>query len=127
MVELDQEYGVTIRHLPGVENTGADGLSRHEILEDVPSNIKKLICEVSALDRSTNEAYPVSIRAIQEAQESGDDLRRAIASDKKEDIFGSTDFNGIKRATYRGRIWVPPSYQARVVQWYHENFATCGP
>ena len=32
MVELDQEYGVTIRHLPGVENTGADGLSRHEIL-----------------------------------------------------------------------------------------------
>ena len=83
MVEFDQEYGVTIKHLPGVDNTGADGLSRHEILDNVPSNMNKLICEVNALDRSTNEVYPVSIQAIQEAQESGDDLRNAIASDKK--------------------------------------------
>ena len=27
-ITMDQEYGVTFEHLPGVDNTGADGLSR---------------------------------------------------------------------------------------------------
>ena len=62
-------------------NTGADELSRHEILEEIPRGALKQLCKVSALDRDADEAYPVSIQAIQEAQEKRDDLPKAIAPD----------------------------------------------
>ena len=69
-------------------------------MEEIPRGALKQLCEVSALDREANDAYPVSIQVIQEAQEKGDDLRKAIASDKKSVVFGSQDFNGIKVGTF---------------------------
>ena len=58
-------------------------LSRHEILDEIPRGALKQLCKVSALNRDADDTYPVSIQAIQEVQEKGDDLRKAIASDKK--------------------------------------------
>ena len=64
MVELDSEYGVKFEHLARVLNTKADGLSRHENLDEIPRVALKQLCEASALDRDANEAYPVPIQAI---------------------------------------------------------------
>ena len=83
IVELDSEYVVTFEHLAGVLNTGAGGLSRHKILDEMPRGTLKQLCEVSALDRDADDAYPVSIQAIQEAQEKRNNLRKAMASDKR--------------------------------------------
>ena len=83
MIELDREYGATFEHLAGVLNTRADGLSRHKILDEVPDSAYKQLAKVSALDRDADDSYPVSIQQIQDTQEKGDDLRKAIASDKK--------------------------------------------
>ena len=68
MAELDSKYGFTFQHLAGALNTGADGLSRHEVLDEMPRGALKQLCEVSALDRNADNTYPVSIQAIQEAQ-----------------------------------------------------------
>ena len=53
MVELDSKYGVKFEHLAGVLNTRANGLSRHEILDEMPRSALKQLCKVSALDRET--------------------------------------------------------------------------
>ena len=52
MVELDSEYGVTFEHLVGVLSTGADGLSRYEIWNEMPRGALKKLCEVSASTES---------------------------------------------------------------------------
>ena len=49
----------------------------------MPRGALKRLCEVSALYRDADNTYPVLIHEIQEAQEKGNDLRKAIASDKK--------------------------------------------
>ena len=83
MAELDSEYGVKFKHLAGLLNTRADGLSRYKILEETPDGALKQLYKVSALNRDADDAYPVSIQGIQEAQKKGDKLRKAIASDKR--------------------------------------------
>ena len=62
---MDQECDTTFEYLPGKLNTGADGLSHHEILEETPKDILQEVCEVSALDGDINETYPVSMNMIQ--------------------------------------------------------------
>ena len=84
MVELDNEYGVKFEHLSEVLNTGANELSRHEVLDEIPGGTLKQLCEVlSFFSRDANDAYPVSVQTIQKAQEKGGELRNAITSDKK--------------------------------------------
>ena len=83
MVELDSKYDFKFEHLAGVFNISVNGLSRHEILEEIPDGTLKQLYKVSALNRDADDAYPVSIQGIQEAQKKGDKLRKAIASDKR--------------------------------------------
>ena len=87
MVKLDGKYGVTFKHLAGVLNTGASGLSRNKILDEIPDSAYKQLAEASTLDRDADNSYPVSIQQIQDVQEKGDDLRKAIVSDKKGCFF----------------------------------------
>ena len=44
--ELDNETGVKFEHLSGVLNTGTEGLSRHEILDEIPGGTLEQLCEV---------------------------------------------------------------------------------
>ena len=83
MEEFDSKYCVKFEHLVGVLNTGANGLSRHKILKEIPRGSLKQLCKFSALNRDADEAYPVLLQAIQETQEKGDGLFKAIASDKR--------------------------------------------
>ena len=125
MAELDSEYGVKFKHLAGLLNTRADGLSRYKILEETPDGALKQLYKVSALDRDADDAYPVSVHAIQEAQGKSDKLRKEITSEKGI-IFGSKDFNGIKVVTYKDKIWIPLDLQSRVVNWYQNNLDHTG-
>ena len=69
MIELDSKYGVKFKNLAGVLTIGADRLSRHEILKEIPSGALKQLCKVSVFYRDADDAYPILIQAIQEAEE----------------------------------------------------------
>ena len=69
LIELDQEFHVKRKHIAGVDNTGADGLSRHKIITEVPKDVKMKLYKCNSLDRGTNEMFPVDMRFIKKCQE----------------------------------------------------------
>ena len=107
-----------------VDNTGADGLSNHEITEQVPEDVKMELYECNSLDRETNEMFPVDMKYIQKYQEEDPQLRSLIASGKYD--FHSMEFDGVKVTTFNERVWVPHALQQRVVKWYHEMLQHAG-
>ena len=89
-------------HLAGVDNTGADGLSHHEIMAEGPKDVKMELYECNSLDRDSNEMFPVDMRYIQKHQEEDPQLRSLIASEKY--AFDSIEFDGVKVATFNKRV-----------------------
>ena len=82
LIQLDQEFHVKWKHIAGIDNTGADGLSRHETIAEVPKDVKMKLYECNSLDRETNEVFPVDMKYIQKHQEEDPKLRSLIASGK---------------------------------------------
>ena len=61
---LDVEFAPTFHHISGIDNTGADGLSRLPMTEETPIRAVQTIFAISTLDRDDNAEFPLNMRQI---------------------------------------------------------------
>ena len=72
LIELDQVYGAKWEHVRGVDNPGADGLSRLEHFDEVPSNFVQEVYAVDHLNRDLNHNFPIGLSLIKSEQDKWD-------------------------------------------------------
>ena len=77
-VTLDQDYGATFEHLAGELNAGADGLSRLEMLDKVPTAIVHDIYAIDELDRDANEDFPLAMTLLKSEQDQDEKLQELL-------------------------------------------------
>ena len=120
-ITLDQDYGAKFEHFAGELNTGADGLSRLQMTDDIPPTSLQEIYAINELDRNNNIDFPLTMRIIKEEQEKDSRLTKKLGDKKLKPHFGTLSFGDFQVHTYNGKIWVPPNLQPRIIEWYHEN------
>jgi hypothetical protein len=123
---LDEEFAPTFVHIKGTDNTGADGLSRLLMADEVPTTAKEHLFAISNLDPSVNEDFPLDMKHISFAQAADEILQRRIKSGKFDDKLGKREIDGNIVTTFNGKVWVPKSLQQRIVAWYHDNLQHAG-
>ena len=109
---LDSEFGATFVHIAGEKNTGADGLSRLPMFDDVPADTAEHhLFAINNLDRNTNEDFPLDMMQIRIAQAADKVLQQRIKSDRYRDKISTINIDGHDVTTFNGRVWVPTSLQ----------------
>jgi hypothetical protein len=113
IIKMDQVYGAKFEHLSGELNTGADGLSRLEMRDDVPSELLDEIYAIDELNCDVNPDFP--------AQATNPKLQEMLSKERHKNNFGSLSFGSTKVHTFDGKIWVLETLQSRIIDWYHTN------
>ncbi len=122
---LDAEYQPKFIHVKGTDNTGADGLSRLLMDDEVPPARMQSLMAIDNLDRS-NDEFPVDMQHIVQEQQKDAKLQKIIRSQKHENVISSNCVDGVHVITFHGKVWVPESVQARLVEWYHNVLQHAG-
>ncbi len=112
IVTLDQTYQAKFEHITGTANTGADGLSRLQMFDAIPDTLLQEVYAINELDRDTNLDFPLDMHKIREEQK----LDRKLTT-----TFGTTEVYTVK-----GKVWVPPTLQPRIIEWYYDNLCHPG-
>jgi hypothetical protein len=108
---LNQDYGAKFEHLAGELNTGADGLSRLQMSDDVPTNLVSEIYAIDDLNSNTNFDFPLAMSLMKEEQEKDEKVQGALQKYATNDRFD----------TIEGKIIVPATLQKQIIDWYHSN------
>ena len=94
-----------IEHLAGELNTGADGLSRLQMSDDVPLNLISEIYAIDELDREANTDFPLDMTMIREKQDQDQKLQQLIQ--RKDKSLSLMNLGGAEVYTIKGKVWVP--------------------
>ena len=117
---LLEEFGPTIQHVKGEKNVVADALSRLDMTTKQYDNISDLP-EPSQLSYVTQgdieeEAFPMLPKQIRRHQQADEQLINLFNT---KDEYKSTEVEGVKLITYKGRIYIPETLKHDVMKWYH--------
>lgn len=118
---LDQEYGAKLEHYAGELNTGADGLSRLEMSDEVPQSTLIEVYAINELDPDTNVDFPLAMTIIKAEQDKDEKIQSMLTQEKYNRHFATLTFGQTTVHTLDGKILVPTSLQSRVIDWYHTN------
>ncbi len=124
MILLYEEFGVTIEHIKGKDNTGKDGLSRLPFSEAASET--DAVFAIQDMDRDENHMFPLNIRQILKEQLTDKKLLEKLKDEKKRDNFGKQQYDNIEVTTYKGKVWVQESLQTGLIDWFHENLGHAG-
>ncbi len=124
MILLNEDFGVTIEHIKGKDNTGGDGLSRLPFSEAASETDTAFA--IQDMDRDENHMFPLNMRQILKEQLTDEKLQEKLKDKKKQDDFGKQQYDNIEVTTYKGKVWVPESLQTRLIDWFHENLGHAG-
>jgi hypothetical protein len=124
MILLNEEFGVTIEHIKGKDNTSGDGLSRLAFLDTALET--DAIFTIQDMDRDKNHMFPLNMHQILKEQVTDEKLQEKIKDKKKRDDFGKQKYDNIEVTTYKGKVWVPKSLQTRLIDWFHDNLDHAG-
>jgi len=137
--QLLEEFGPReIRHVKGVKNLVADGLSRldmepkaYDLLpsEDPLPRLEyvNLLTEMESLypladadddDDEVEATFPLLPELVANEQDKCPLIKLALESNDK-DEFSLKEVEGHTLVHYRGHIFIPESLQTEVVKWYH--------
>ena len=120
-ITLDQDYSAKFEHFAGELNTRADGLSHLQMTDKVPQNLLQEIYSINELDRDNNVDFPLAMHLVKDGQLKDTKLTKKLGNEQYKSRFGAMTFGDFQVHTFDGKIWVPPSLQARIIDWYHEN------
>ncbi len=123
---LDAEFAPTFHHISGVDNTGADGLSRLPMAEETPIHVAQTLFAISTLDRDDNAEFELNMRQIAIGQANNEILQQLRRNPKYESQISSVTIDGNVLTTFDGKVWVPQHLQQRIVKWYHDNLQHAG-
>ncbi len=104
---LEQEFAPTFVHIAGADNTGADGLSRLPMLDQVPAETTQHLFAISNLNRNISYDFPLDMWQIQRTQAKDEDLLKR----RNSDIIDNVVIDGTVVTTLNGKVWVPKSLQ----------------
>ncbi len=124
MILLNEEYGVTLEHIKGKDNTGGDGLSRLAFLDTASET--DAIFAIQDMDRDKNHMFSLDMRQILKGQVTAKKLPEILKDEKKRDDFGKQKYDNIEVTTYKGKVWVPESLQTHLIDWFHKNLGHAG-
>ena len=102
-------------------DTGADGLSRLQMSDDIPSNLVSEIYAIDELNSNTNFDFPLAMSLIKEEQNKDDKIQEALRKHSTNVRFGTMTFGNISVHTIDKKIIIPTSLQRRIIEWYHSN------
>ncbi len=124
MILLNEEFGVTIEHIKGKDNTGGDCLSRLPFSEAALEI--DAVFAIQDMDRDENHMFPLDMRQILKEQLTDKKLQEKLKDKKKQDDFDKQQYDNIEVTMYKGKVWVPESLQTRLIDWFHENLGHAG-
>ena len=81
-ITLDQDYGAKFEHFAGELNTGADGLSRLQMTDDVPQNLLHEIYSINKLDHDSNIDFPLAMHLVKKEQLKDAKLTKKLGNEK---------------------------------------------
>jgi hypothetical protein len=113
MILLNEEFGVTIEHIKGKDNTGRDGLSRLAFLDIALKT--DAIFAIQDMERDENHMFPLDMHQILKEQVTDAKLQEKLKDEKKRDNFGTHQYDNIEVTTYKGKVWVPESFQTCLI------------
>jgi hypothetical protein len=99
MILLNEEFGVTIKHIKGEDNTGGDGLSRLAFLDTASET--DAVFTIQDMDRDENHMFPLDMRQILKEQVMDEKLQEKLKDKKRRDDFGKQKYDNIKVTTYK--------------------------
>ena len=103
---LDQVYQAKSEHISGTDNTGAGGLSRLHMHDEILDSLLQEVCAINELDHETNIDFPLDMARIREEQDCDEKLQGLIQS-KARDIAVTTIGNT--------EDILPPSLQTQII------------
>ena len=137
-IALDQEYNAKIVHIAGPENTGADGLSRLPMfdetpalsqltqLDEVPAAVTEQLWAINNISQEEIDMFPMNMFHIKAEQDKDEYLQAKLLDSKYKSNFGKQTYDEIDVITFNGLVWLPPTLQASIITWYHENLQHAG-
>jgi hypothetical protein len=125
-ITLDQEYGAKFEHIAGDRNSGADGLSHLEMSNEIPQSLLTEVYAIDELDRDNNPDFPLSMTLIKSEQDKDSKLQSLLNQERHKSNFGILTFGDHEVHTFNNKVWVPPSLQQRIFEWYHTNLRNPG-
>jgi hypothetical protein len=124
MILLNEEFGVTIEHIKGEDNTGRDGLSRLAFLDTALET--DAIFAIQDMDRDENHMFPLDMNQILKEQVTDTKLQEKLKDEKKRDDFGMQKYDNIEVTMYKGKVLVPESLLMHLIDWFHKNLGHAG-
>jgi hypothetical protein len=118
---LDQDYGAKFEHIAGELNTGADGLSRLQMTDNIPTNLVSKIYAIDELDSNRNFDFPLAMSLIKREQDKDIKIQETLQKQASNDRFGTMTFSNTLVHTIDGKIIIPESLQKCIINWYHSN------
>jgi hypothetical protein len=87
MILLNEEFGVTIEHIKGKDNTGGDGLSRLAFLNTASET--DAVFTIQGMDRDENHMFPLNMRQILKEQVTDEKLQEKLKDERDEMTLAS--------------------------------------
>eukprot|EP00804_Cyclotella_cryptica_P000107 CCRYP_020514-RA/>CCRYP_020514-RA protein AED:0.13 eAED:0.09 QI:0/0/0/1/0.33/0/4/0/475 len=121
LTQKPTEYSAKFEHLAGEFNTGADGLSRLPMTDELSTNVTTEIYPINELNGNTNHDFPLSMKLLREEQTKDTKIQEALQNHAANDRFSTLDFRITLVHTIDWKIIIPTSLQHRVIDWYRNN------
>ncbi len=124
LIQLQEEFRVKIKHIPGEENTATDGLSRLVFNKNLVVNNTTFTTQT--IDDENSHMFPLDMCHIGKKQLTDKPLQRKLKDPRLAEYFGRMQFNNVDVITFKETVWVPEDLQLRLIDWYHETLGHAG-
>jgi hypothetical protein len=124
LILLQEEFVVKLEHIPGEENTAADGLRRLAFNKHLVVN--NTIFATQTIDEEDSHMFLLDMRHIGQKQLKNKPLQQKLKDPKLAEYFGQMQFNNVEVITFKEKVWVPENLQLRLIDWYHKTLGHAG-
>ncbi|KAJ0408806.1 hypothetical protein P43SY_000702 [Pythium insidiosum] len=119
------EYRLTLHYIKGEANVGADAFSRMRFEQAATRNVCEELYS-STLDENICPFHGPTLRRHQEADDMIAKIKNACLAGQNNPDYKLIPFFGCTLVTHQGRVLVPNSLRADLVDWYHQNLGHAG-
>ena len=100
---LDAEYQPKFIHVKGTDNTGADGLSRLPMMDNVPQASMQSLMSLNNLD-PWNDDFPIDMQHITIEQQKDVKIQRLVKGPKHKKVIGFNVVDRVHVITFNGKV-----------------------